>query len=137
MINFLKGFILFLWQLPQNILGFLLELTNITTLNHCSNYDTIKYLGDKGISLGNFIIFDADIKPRERDIQHEQGHQKQSLYLGWLYLPIIIIPAFFGKWYDGLFHKKWTSVKREHWYYSQKWEKWADRLGGVQKVKEK
>ena len=64
-------------------------------------------------------------------IRHEQGHQKQSLYLGWLYLIIIGIPSFCGNIFDRLFHRKWDVSKRYDWYFSQPWEKWADELGGV------
>lgn len=134
MINFLKCLISVVWQLPQNVLGFLIELTNFKTLKYYDGYDTVKHLGGGGISLGEFIIFDADRIPIEKDIRHEKGHQKQSLYLGWLYLIVIGIPSFCGNCYDRLFHKNWTPMKRYRWYYSQPWEKWADELGGVQRL---
>lgn len=48
-----------------------------------------------------------------------------------VYLLLIGIPSACGNIYDRFFHKKWTSYRRNEWYYKQPWEKWADRLGGV------
>ena len=129
----MKKVFLFIWQLPQNILGLIIIL--LTQAIKVKNYWLVnKYAF--GVCLGNFIIF-GDYGGRaeifESDIKHEQGHQKQSLYLGWLYLIIIGIPSFSGNILDRFFHKKWDFEKRIKWYYNQPWEKWADKLGDVRR----
>ena len=128
----MKSFILFLWQLPQNILGLLVILfTGAKCTGTCwvvRNPDNTKYFG---VSLGNYIIFGN--YPDKISCKHEQGHQKQSLYLGWLYLIIIGLPSFLGNIFDKLFHKTWSVQERIDWYYDQPWEKWADKLGKVKR----
>jgi hypothetical protein len=127
----MKNILLYIWQLPQNILGLLVVL--ITRAKHEPDlgfYCTYKF-GWFGVSLGNYIIFGGS--PSKRSINHEKGHQKQSRYLGWLYLILIGIPSFFGNIWDRLVHKKWPVERQITWYYSQPWEKWADILGGVER----
>ena len=68
-----------------------------------------------------------------REFPHEQGHQKQSRYLGWFYLIIIGLPSLLGNIYDRVAHKDWSSKDSIKWYYNQPWEKWADHLGGVKR----
>lgn len=127
----MKNILFFIWQLPQNILGLIIVL--ITRAKHESDlgfYCTYRF-GWFGVSLGNYIIFGGS--PSKISINHEKGHQKQSLNLGWLYLFLIGIPSFIGNIFDRLFHKKWSVEKRITWYYKQPWEKWADSLGGVER----
>lgn len=78
-------------------------------------------LFNSGVSLGKYIIFQKDCYDAQ-SILHEKGHQKQSLYLGWLYLLLIGLPSILGN----LVHRV---IKFN--YYNQPWEKWADKLGGV------
>lgn len=122
--------LLYIWQLPQNLLGLLVIL--FTRAKHtgtswvAKDPDNTKYFG---VSLGNYIIFGN--YPSKMSLNHEQGHQKQSMYLGPLYLLIIGLPSALGNLWDRLFYKKWPAVNRISWYYSLPWEKWADKLGGV------
>ena len=133
-INIIK----WIWQLPQNLIGFL--------LTRKKQYKSEKYIDSKwinvyyksffcsGISLGDYIILDYWYcgKACSRQVfVHEYGHSKQSLILGWFYLPLVGIPSIMSNIWDRLFHKKWTSDQREKWYYSRYPEKWADKLGGV------
>lgn len=127
----MKYVLSYIWQLPQNLLGLIIVL--ITSSKQETNlgfYCTYRF-GCFGVSLGNYIIFGG--LPSKISISHENGHQKQSLYLGWLYLIVIGIPSFIGNIWDRLFHKKWTVEKRIAWYYQQPWEHWADNLGGVKR----
>ena len=122
MINIL----LYIHQLPQNLIGF--TLVHLLKCTKNVMYGIEYYYADKlfysGISLGNYIILDKrSILPY--DIKHEYGHQKQSLYLGWLYLLVIGFPSMIGNILYGIFHN--------FNYYKQPWEKWADELGGVQR----
>lgn len=123
----MKKILLYFWQLPQNILGLLVIL--FTQSKYCNDgfWITSKFLF--GVSLGKYIIF-GQVANKIR-LNHEQGHQKQSLYLGWFYLLIIGLPSAIGNLIDRFFHKKWSVQKRIKWYYNQPWEKSADKLGGV------
>jgi len=70
----------------------------------------------------------------EKEIPHEGGHCLQSRMLGWLYLPIVGIAS-------GLNNLKsrknpyvsMSEDEREKWYYNFYPEKWADKLGGVER----
>ena len=88
-------------------------------------YYSAKYVNNCGVSLGNYIFFDSDRPITKEAIHHERGHQKQSLKYGWLYLFIIGLPSAIGNIYSRLAHKD------NKWYYSQWWERTADKLGGV------
>ena len=120
--------ILWIWQLPQNILGILVILF---TKAKKDEWDGITYYNGKlsgGVSLGNYIIIDRRYYNDVRTPHHEHGHQKQSQYLGWLYLIIIGIPSGLG---NLIFRIPYIRMRYD--YYSQPWEKWADKLGGVQR----
>ena len=124
----MKDFILYLWQLPQNLLGLLvIAFTKAEKKGEVYVADGYRF----GVSLGNYIIFGGFFN--SADGQHERGHQKQSLYLGPLYLLLIGIPSILGNLWDRLFHSKWAPAKREKWYYSLIWEAWADKLGHVRR----
>ena len=124
--------LLYIWQLPQNILGLLVIL-----FTRAKNYSDIYIIKDPdnykwfGVSLGNYIIFGN--WPTRTSKQHEFGHHKQSKYLGPLYLLVIGLPSVLFNIWDRLFHKKWTNLKRLDWYYKLPWEHWADVLGGVER----
>ena len=126
----MKDFILFVWQLPQNIVGMLVVLCTKAHRTLREYYFTDRYRF--GVSLGQFIIF-GKYHPKPIDMWHEAGHQKQSLYLGPLYLLLIGLPSVCGNLWDRVFHKHWAPAKREKWYYSLIWEAWADRLSGIQR----
>lgn len=114
---------LFLWQLPQNLIGFLLIL--IMRAEKTEQKGITYYvcpLFRSGVSLGNYIIFDNRIYVSGFFIKHEKGHQKQSLYLGWFYLLLIGLPSIIGNILRCFF---------EFDYYKQPWERWANKLGGI------
>ena len=127
----MKQVLLFIWQLPQNILGLLVIL--FTGARKWNPFYWRSDRGRFGVSLGCFIVLGAlsDKYIRWSSIKHERGHQKQSLYLGPLYLLLVGLPSVCRNLWDRLFHKQWSSDKRERWYYSRYPENWADRLGGV------
>lgn len=129
----MKNTLLYLWQLPQNLLGLLVILFTKAEKTNAFYYRTGRYRF--GVSLGKYIIFGAvsDRYVKWQSVKHEQGHQKQSLYLGWLYLLVIGLPSAIGNIYDRIAHKYWSYEESEKWYYSQPWEAWADKLGGVER----
>ena len=129
----MKNILLYLWQLPQNLLGLL--VIAFTGAQPCKALDITYYRpkrGRLGVSLGNYITLSYPYN-NLKTVRHEHGHQKQSLYLGWLYLIIIGLPSASGNLWDRAFHKHWSATDREKWYYNLPWEAWADRLGGVER----
>lgn len=81
----------YIWQLPQCLLGLL--MIRIMRLELKETIKDIKvYSGPKmsgGISLGNYILLSPYSYKSPDTIKHEYGHTRQSLYLGWLYLPTV------------------------------------------------
>lgn len=128
----MKNFLLYIWQLPQNLLGLLVIF--FSKAEKSSIFENVYYTDFYfGVSLGKYIILEK--KSDLTDIGHEQGHQIQSQILGWLYLPIVgLTSAVFNNLWDRIFHKKWTTHDRLKWYYSRFPEKWADDLGGVKRT---
>lgn len=127
--NTFLSILLWLWQLPQNLIGvaFRLVLKNRTGV-------VVKTRGERyyivsgfpgGISLGNTIIVNLGFLEAEKTWDHEYGHALQSRYLGPLYLIIIGLPSLLWAWY-------WTP-ERGVSYYSFFTEKWADKLGNVKR----
>ena len=130
--------LVWIWQFPQNLIGLLLtrkyEFKCARNVNGKWVNVYFKPFFYGGISLGDFIILDYYYCGRACSKQvfaHEYGHSRQSLILGWLYLPLVGLPSIIGNVWDRLFHKNWTKEQREKWYYSRYPENWADKLGGV------
>lgn len=130
----MKKILLWLWQLPQNIIGFILAKTapcKITYVIFKEDYNIYyRNLFNSGVCLGDYIILDFKCTDNN-SILHEYGHHMQSLRLGWLYLLVIGIPSIIFNLYDRTVHKHWTRLQRRTWYYNLPWEAWADKLGGI------
>lgn len=122
----IKDILLFVWQLPQNLLGLLLRFIydgyDTDHVTHIVRRST-KMRG--GISLGRYVIINQWAE--ETTALHEYGHCRQSMLLGWLYLPIIGLPSIIWAGMHQLecISKRWS-------YYSFFTERWADRLGGLE-----
>lgn len=97
-----------------------------------------------GVSLGRFIILDYRYKTQtiygkqmiQYTIDHEYGHTRQSLMLGPLYLIVVGLPSALHNLYNRtLFkdepNKQKRFILREKEYYNWYCEKWADKLGNV------
>lgn len=125
----MKKALLYIHQLPQNLLGLLLTCfwKAEMTVNYRGTKVRINESFPSGISLGNYIIVKHFPISRHtwNSVKHEYGHSIQSKRYGWFYLPIIGLPSLLGNIYDRLFHKS------AQWYYNLPWEKGADNLGGV------
>ena len=146
----MKNFILYFWQLPQNLLALCIlflfrnkakkEVYTFYPSSGIDKSDEQKSITvwnipgwKNGVSLGNYILLDLTVYGATT-IKHENGHQKQSLILGPLYLFTVgFVSAVCNNLWDRLFHKKWDSKKRINWYYSRWPENWADKLGGVKR----
>ena len=133
----MKNILLYLWQLPQNILGLLVIL--VTGAHHTVlNWEWIASKWPYfGVSLGRYIIFGGaggDIT----SLKHELGHQKQSQILGPLYLILIGIPSVLWNivtiilWIFSTKERAWLLLLIKI-YYHMPWEYTADKLGGVKR----
>ena len=119
--------ILFIWELLQNLVGFLyLKLSKYKfTVKYFLNGNTqIRYYYAEefpgGLTLGEFIFTNGP-----KHVKHENGHVKQSRILGPFYLPFIGL--------NSLLHAALHDCKAHGKEYDHFWtEKWADRLGGNQ-----
>ena len=114
--------VLWLWQMPQNIIGEILAFYygGCTSFYRTGKYNRVAVVSSDrmrgGISLGNIIILPEFFS--DKTLKHELGHCKQSLYLGWLYLPVIGLPS--------IIH---AALHRKGDYYHFWTERWANRLG--------
>lgn len=120
----MKRILNYLWQLPQNLAGLLLRC--FYKGNDSEYGDAIVRRSTTmpgGISLGRYIIVNQ--WSSKKTIMHEYGHCKQSQYLGWLYLLVIGLPSIVWAGMRSL------GVLRCYSYYDFYTEKWADRLGEV------
>ena len=128
-----REILLWVWQLPQNLLGLLLLLVykhekEYHWLNGRRFYCTSEMVS--GISLGNYIIMNRE--DREDGMRHEYGHTIQSRILGPLYLLIIGLPSGLYNLIDRYIVERVIGWERSmRVYYAMPWERWADRLGGV------
>ena len=129
--------ILFIWDLPQNILGLIVlavykKRNKVVSTRQSGRRLYIETPGT-GVSLG-WLVFWTSAGNRfthlENDcLLHEYGHARQSALLGPLYLVIVGIPsvlrALYSRWHKKRFGKRWEN------YFNGFPENWADRLGGV------
>lgn len=127
-------FLLYLWQLPQCLVGLILSWYykgtkkeyKLTTHFKPDVYRSSLMHG--GISLG-YYVFVYKTAPEKTTVRHELGHCYQSLYLGWLYLIVIGLPSLV--W--ATLHTYCKKIRDKYDYYSFYTEMWADKLGGVQR----
>ena len=118
----MKKILLYLWQLPQNLLGLLVKSVTRAKRDFSGYY---YWRFKSGLSLGNYIFIHE--RALWKTAKHEEGHQKQSAMLGWLYLFVIGIPSI--TW-AGL--KRLGAFPKVNYYYFYT-EKWADKLAGVKR----
>lgn len=124
----------FTYELPQTLLGYILtkvyqkELLEIEEYNNARVHIYHKFPG--GISLGRYILIQGTSwykDYQDQMIKHEYGHCVQSKYLGWLYLPVVgICSGLNALTYKWKIKKGWIKSYYDYWT-----EKWADKLGGV------
>jgi hypothetical protein len=128
---------LFVWELPQIVLGLLVWVVmkykkRIVTIEP-ERYRIFVETPDTGVSLGWFVYWTPAgnrFTHLTNDCRmHEYGHAKQSTLLGPLYLVVVGIPSLMRVLYRKWYYKKY-GIKWEN-YYKGFPENWADRLGGV------
>lgn len=123
--SIMKKCLLYLWELPQNLVGLLFLLFIKGETKH--RLGNIRFFYAKsfpgGITLGEYIIVGTK---QELTVRHEFGHVLQSRYLGPLYLLVIGLPSLI---WAGLYG---SVIEETHnGYYRFYTEKWADKLGKV------
>lgn len=114
-----------LWGLPQAIVG-----AAVAMVYRSCPYTTFRLSRvvtwnlDSGLSLGLFV-FVPKSSPRGL-LVHEYGHSVQSIILGPLYLPLVVVPSLL--WAGIPWFEAW---RRAHdvSYYEFLPERWANRLG--------
>lgn len=122
-----KEILMYILQLPQNLLGLLLRAIykgDDSVYEGAIVRRSTKMLG--GISLGKYIIVSQ--WSRKETVMHEWGHCRQSVYLGWLYLLVIGLPSLV---WAGLYGTLIPTTKNG--YYRFYTEKWADKLAGIKR----
>lgn len=130
--NIIITILLFLWQLPQNIVAlimyqFLFNKTTVAKRNYAVCYMSKSMNG--GISLGNFVYVSYNLSKSEPHVMHElDGHTKQSKMLGPLYLLVIGIPS--------ILWAAFRNKQKHPNYYSFYTEKWANKCANIEAYKE-
>lgn len=124
--------LLWIWQLPQNIIGFVMSLiwrTKVTRdVEMRDGIDTgvtFYMYPYNSVSLGDYRF----IRHNSGDLtyRHENGHSHQSRMLGPLYLIVVGLPSVIR-------NLIWrTSYGKTHDYYSGYPESWADDLAGIER----
>lgn len=127
----MKKMFLYVWQLPQNVLGLIaLSIYKPKRLHILDDgtkiYYSSRYRG--GLSLGKYTIVAAthyrnelEVTLHRDTVRHNAiGHSRQSKILGWLYLPALLCSMVVGAmfWYDK---------------YSFGMERWADRIAKIKR----
>lgn len=120
-----------IWTFPQTFVGlFVLLVCKFTDKQtEIKQYKDIFHVSWKywsGVSLGLFIF--TNKAASDKIYAHEWGHTRQSLILGPLYLLIIGLPSII---WAGCFDK-YRKIYHVS-YYSFYTEKWADKVGGVER----
>jgi hypothetical protein len=124
----MRDIVTWVWCFPQNIIGFIVKVcTRAKKIGNHYEYD----VNCGSVSLGNYIFLCPAHCGNDMVLRHEQGHQKQSLYLGWLYLLVIGIPSFV---WAGCF--KEYRKKHNISYHSFYTEAWADKIAGINRYQE-
>ena len=120
------------WEILQNLVDkFVMLISKAKALTAYKDAKVYTWVFKGGMSLGEHIFvdlktYDANKKSHSDYIKHEYGHTLQSKILGPLYLFVIGLPSFI---WAGCFEK--YRKKNKISYYDFYTEKWADKLGGV------
>lgn len=125
----MKYFLMYLWQLPQNLLGALYRdilayKDKVSLLSTTKDYNAYTKESLGSVALGRYVFLSPNAD--EFTIKHELGHVKQSKLLGPLYLLIIGLPSII--W--AILHNKIAPKKSYYWFYT---ERWANKLSKISK----
>lgn len=120
-----KQILLWIWCFPQNLVGLIVKhVTKAERKGDCYLFKS-KF---GSVSLGEYIFLCPEHYGVIKVKQHEQGHKKQSRMLGWLYIPVILIPSLIHAY---RFRKSGKDKKEYYKFYT---ERWADKLAGIKRM---
>lgn len=120
--------LLFIWQLPQNIVGlimypFIAHKSILCKRNYSTCYISKNMQG--GISLGQFVYVSTYTGSKQYHVSHEiDGHTKQSKILGPFYLLIIGLPS--------ILWATFRNKKKHPNYYAFYTESWANKCANIE-----
>ena len=129
LIHLITSFLLFVWQLPQCLVGIgviLFYILSKKEIRYKDGIAVVRQFPAGGVSLGEYIIIHHCCDDDETR-KHELGHRRQSRMLGPLYLFIVGIPSVFLC----LLANKSKKISANYYEYFP--ENWANKLGGVKK----
>ena len=119
--------LLFIWQLPQNIVALLILLFSktegvIAYRNYCFALKTKLPSKAGGVSLGSFALISPSCAHDKETVRHElDGHTVDSKIFGPLYLLVIGIPS--------ILHLLCHNGSKD--YYDFYTERWANKHAGL------
>ena len=120
--------VLFIWQLPQNIVALFIILFSktegkIAYRNYCFALKVRMPKRASGVSLGSFALISPPFAKDDETVRHElDGHTVDSKIFGPLYLLVIGLPSVLHLWrYDG-----------SKDYYDFYTERWANKHAGLE-----
>lgn len=113
------------WGLPQTLVGGTMALA-LRSRPHTAfrNARVITWRMGAGLSLGPFV-FVPEYASRSL-LVHEYGHTIQSLILGPLYVPLVVLPSLV--WAGLPAFDAWRRARNVS-YYAMPVERWANMLG--------
>lgn len=128
--------LLFTWCLPQTLIAYIIRafVKPVETTTR-GNVKVCKVDWNTGsMSLSNMVFLCRSHWENEKVLKHEIGHYKQSLILGWLFLPVVGFPSLMWAWWGHDLANKNREKKGlpKVDYYDFYTEKWANKLGGVE-----
>jgi len=128
----IKKFLLFIWQLPQHLVGVIVYIAlRPYRVNRFNNKKVYWFKGFyTAFSLGNFIFISYHYEGKnrlEKTLNHEYGHSRQSTILGPFYLLIVALPSIFFN-IISIMNKSFADN-----YFNRFPENWADKLGNVKR----
>lgn len=139
-LNIIKEVALWIWQLPQNLLGLILILFYRPDVKLIAENGNEVHFSDSmpgGISLGKYSIISkyyirshmTDKAILDLDVtKHEAlGHGTQSRWLGPFYLPVVGLQSIIWAW---IYPCKAFPYSKNG-YYKFWTESWADKLAGI------
>gem|GEM_PF-1104528 len=119
-----------IWCLPQNLIGLVLYLIHRNNQKyHFRGARVTAWKHEGCTSLGAFIFMNQDCLHYERLLVHEYGHTVQSAVLGWLYLPVIVVPSVM--WFSLPVLKRYRRTKQISYYrfYTESWANtWGEKV---------
>ena len=120
------------WCLPQNVIGAVLYLYHRRQEHLPFRGALVTKWKHRGCtSLGCFIFMQPGTMHDRPLLVHEYGHTLQSAVLGWLYLPLILLPSVL--WFSLPACRRYRRTHRRSYYsfYTERWANhWGERAAG-------